>query len=288
MILDFGNIDGSIDAMISTWAEFRNALANNKFSYDEVDKALNCVFMRQLNDFFNDHGCKEIYTKKLSDVFITRNEVLRGTKLKETESPDYNRFIPMSEYITEDNRFSPEKVEWLYLAIGNLKAGDNIAKTCCIEECKAEKGQRFGTCHFKMNPLFANARLVDLTIGCEYSIEQLQAGFDAEIQKMLNRTLRVFKASGIKIPTDKKKIEAITGKWFSYHYAKLVSEELFLPVAGDKKYMYSPFQCLASYFMHLGFEGIIYSSVAFPKAKNVVLFDKEMAEPCGDIEIFIV
>lgn len=288
MILDFKNTDGCVDAINTTWNEFRNALANNELVYSDVDKALNYVFIKQLNDFFNDHGFKEIYTKKLSEVFTYRNEVLRGTKLKDDETPDHNRFMPLSKYITEDNRFSPDGVEWLYLAIGKIRDGEGIAKTCCIKECKADIGQRFGTCHFKMNSSFADVKLVDLTIGCKYTIEDLQEGFDTEIKKMANKTLRIFRASGIKIPTDKEKLEQITGKWFSYYYAKLISEELFIPVETDKKYMYTPFQCLANYFKELGFEGIIYSSVAYPKATNVVLFDKFMAEPYGDIEIFNV
>ena len=288
MILNFENSEASIEAINSTWNEFRESLTRNDFKYNEVDKALDCVFLKQLNDFFNDHGYKEIYTKMLSDVFRYGNEILRGTKLKDTEEPNHNRFLPLSQHITEDNRFSPEGVEWLYLAIGNTKKGKNIAKQCCIKECKAGSGQRFATCHFKINPNYKNAKLVDLTIGCQYSIEELQKGFDGDIQRMINKTCRVYQQTGICIPVDKKKVEDITGKWFSYYYAKLVSEELFKPVDTDKKYMYSPFQCLAIYFQKLGFEGIIYSSVAFPKAKNVVLFDKFMAEPYGNIEIFNV
>lgn len=40
----------------------------------------------------------------------------RGTILGEDENPDFERFIPKTEFIKEDNRFSPSGVEWLYLA----------------------------------------------------------------------------------------------------------------------------------------------------------------------------
>ena len=78
-------------------------------------------------------------------------------------------------------------------------------------------------------------------------------------------------------------------KWFSYTDAKLISEQLFLPVeSGEEKYMYAPFQCLAQYFKSLGYVGILYSSTVYPKAKNIVLFDKTMGIPTGDIKDFVV
>ena len=115
-----------------------------------------------------------------------------------------------------------------------------------------------------------------ITIGCQYTTKKWQEGFEKDLKK------------AVKIQADRKILNEIIGKWFSYYYAKLISEELFKPVNTDEKYMYSPFQCLASYFQRLGFKGIIYSSVAYPKASNIVLFDKAMAEPYGSIEIFYV
>ena len=188
-ILNFVDTKESEDAIVSTWNEFRDALSNDEFQYDEIDKALNYVFMKQLNDFFEINECKELYTKELRDIFISRNEVLRGTKLKSSENPDFDRFLPKSEYITEDNRFSPEKVEWLYLAIGNIKDGKNIAKNCSIKECKAEVNQRFGICHFKINQKYSRSKLVDLTIGCKYDWKQLQQGFERDSEKVIKKTL---------------------------------------------------------------------------------------------------
>lgn len=287
-ILNFENREKSEQAIIETWEKFREDLAKGEFKYNEIEKALNCVFMRQLNDFFEMHECKKFFTKELRDVFIDRNEVLRGTKLEVDENPDYERFIPKAEYIKADNRFSPEKVEWLYLAIGNKKEGNNIAKNCAIKECKAESDQRFGICHFKMNDIFRWNKLVDLTIGCNYDWRSLEDNFAKESEKLITKSLRLFKNTGIKSGVSRDSVEQLTKKWFSPFYAKLLAQEIFKPVESEKKYMYSPFQCLAMYFKQLGYDGIIYSSVVYPSAKNLVLFDKEMAKPYGDIEIFKV
>lgn len=287
--LNFENLNKSESAIMLTWNEFRDALAKKEFEYNEIDKALNYVFLKQLNDFFEMHDCKKRFTKELRDVFIIRNEVLRGTILKPDETPDYDRFIPKREYITEDNRFSPENVEWLYLAIGNLKEGTNLARNCSIKECKAERNQRFGTCHFQMNSEYFKSKLVDLTIGCKYNWKQLKRGFEQDFDKAVNHTINSSRNIGSNVLIlRRKKVEDLTKKWFSLFYAKLLSQEIFLPVDSEKKYMYSPFQCLAMYFKQLGYDGIIYSSVAYPMAKNVVLFDKKMANPCGNIEIFWV
>lgn len=68
-------------------------------------------------------------------------------------------------------------------------------------------------------------------------------------------------------------------------YARLLSKQIFVPVeTEDKELMYSPFQCMAQYFLSLGYAGIIYSSTVFSEGKNVVLFDKDAATPMGKIK----
>ena len=78
-------------------------------------------------------------------------------------------------------------------------------------------------------------------------------------------------------------------KWLVYTYAKMLSEQIFVPVdANDKKLMYAPFHCMAQYFLSLGYSGIIYKSTVFDKGKNLVLFDKGLAKPVGDIEQYTI
>ena len=74
-------------------------------------------------------------------------------------------------------------------------------------------------------------------------------------------------------------------RWAAYTYARLLSKQIFVPVeTEDKELMYSPFQCMAQYFLSLGYAGIVYSSTVFPEGKNVVLFDKDAASPIGKIK----
>lgn len=48
--------------------------------------------------------------------------------------------------------------------------------------------------------------------------------------------------------------------------------------------MYAPFQTMAQYYRSLGYSGIIYGSTVSEVGRNIVLFDKEIAKPCGSIE----
>ena len=78
-------------------------------------------------------------------------------------------------------------------------------------------------------------------------------------------------------------------RWAAYTYARLLSKQIFVPVeTEDKELMYSPFQCIAQYFLSLGYEGIVYSSTVFPEGKNVVLFDKYAALPVGIIRTLTI
>jgi len=52
--------------------------------------------------------------------------------------------------------------------------------------------------------------------------------------------------------------------------------------------MYAPFQTMAQYYRSLGYSGIIYGSTVSEVGRNIVLFDKEIAKPCGSIEKYTV
>lgn len=291
-IFDFGNLSSIEETIKSTWNEFRNYLASGACKYDEVEKAKGQIFLQQFDDYFNKNDCKKHFTKDLWHLVDAGYVFARGTILKDDEIVDYNRFMPISKYISEDNRFSPPGVEWLYLASGYKgEERDRIetAENCTINVCKAKAGNRFGICHFEINPDYYDAKVVDLTIADTLTYEELNNALEEYGQKVRKRVMRVFKSTGIKIPINRNDFIKEFEKWFSYTDAKLISEQLFLPVAVDeKKYMYAPFQCMAKYFEALGYSGIVFSSTVYPKAKNLVLFDKNMAIASGDIIDFIV
>ena len=79
-------------------------------------------------------------------------------------------------------------------------------------------------------------------------------------------------------------------RWFVYKYAKLLSEQIFVPleISDNRTVAYAPFQTMAQYYISLGYSGIIYGSTVCEKGKNIVLFDKQMAFPVGKIEDYVI
>ena len=101
------------------------------------------------HSWFQGVGKGELVTT-LSEFFCGKF-VGRGTIIKPHESqntPSHDRFMPVSKFITEDNRFSPAGVEWLYLAVGDTQ---EIIQECAEKECRVKSGDRFAFCNFQVN-----------------------------------------------------------------------------------------------------------------------------------------
>ena len=114
------------------------------------------------------------FSKTLTTIFNDAY-VIRGTILRESDTtPTSSRFMPNSEYIKEDNRFSPKGVEWLYLALGfpKDKNGKEKATLCSEKECKAQKGDVFALCEFIVAD--KDVKIVDLTLGEKWSPHRQQ------------------------------------------------------------------------------------------------------------------
>lgn len=277
------DLENKEEAIKITWSEFRNALAKGEFSFDQVNKAKEYTFLKVYNDLFHQHSGivhNTILIKDLDGLSIGR-----GTILREKEVPNYERFIPKKEFIKKDNRFSPQGVEWLYLALGN----EEDIHVCSQAECRVKKGDRFGFCHFKFNETCFDLKLVDLTIANDISFEELNSKLEQYRRKQVIRTSKVAKALGYipRFNLNKREFENILTEWAVYTYTKLLSEQIFEPLddTDDKALMYAPFQTMAQYYISLGYSGIIYGSTVSKLGKNIVLFDKSAASPIGDIEI---
>ena len=91
-------------------------------------------------------------------------------------------------------------------------------------------------------------------------------------------------------PSGATEFKRIFTEWAVYTYSKLLSEQIFEPIddSADKGIMYAPFQTMAQYYRSLGYSGIIYGSTVSEVGRNIVLFDKEIAKPCGSIEKYTV
>lgn len=281
-IFDFGNIGNSEKAIKRTWCEFREALAIGLFTYDEVDKAKEQTFLKVYDDLFHQNLGIEHKTITVSE--LKGQMVGRGTILRSSEIPDYGRFLPKKEFIKEDNRFSPPGVEWLYLAIGD----DRSIHNCAEAECRANSGDRFGFCHFQFAPQYDECKLVDLTIADDISYETLNATLEEYGRTQVKKGVKIAKALGYvpKVNVDKEEFKKRFTRWGVYTYAKLLSEQIFVPIdaSGNKSITYAPFQAMAQYYISLGYSGIVFGSTVCPDGKNIVLFDKQMAFPIGKIE----
>lgn len=108
-IFDFSSIEKSEKSIKKTWKEFRDALLNRDFSFDDIASAKKDTFLRVYDDLFNKNAGIKYNTVLISE--IEKYCVDRGTILGEDENPDFERFIPKKEFIKEDNRFSPSGVE---------------------------------------------------------------------------------------------------------------------------------------------------------------------------------
>ena len=285
-IFDFSGIEKSEKTIRKTWSEFRDALAKGIFTYNEVEKAKRCTFLKVYDDLFHQHSGIEHKTIKIKD--LEGLLVGRGTILDEKEEPYYERFIPKKEFIKKDNRFSPPKVEWLYLALGN----ESDIHKCSQAECRAEKGNRFGFCHFSFNDISLVLNLVDLTIADDISCEELNSKLEEYGQKQLKNGIKAAMALGYipKYNVNVDEFKKLFTKWGVYTHTKLLSEQIFEPLndTDDKTLMYAPFQSMAQYYISLGYSGIIYGSTVSSVGRNIVLFDKNVAHPIGTIEDYTV
>ena len=79
---DFGNIKNNERTIRKTWDEFRDALAMENFSYDDIEKAKKCTFLKVYNDLFYDNFGIKHSTLKLNVLDGTL--VGRGCVLKKT------------------------------------------------------------------------------------------------------------------------------------------------------------------------------------------------------------
>ncbi|MBE6861473.1 MAG: RES domain-containing protein [Ruminococcus sp.] len=283
---NFADMQKAEKAMCSTWELMREDLSKGSFAYNEIAKAKECKFLSVFDSLFVENKGFEFFEINLIDVFKDYH-IVRGTIIKDGEPmPNYERLLPKSEYITDDNRFSPKGVEWLYLALGSSKTDDGLcnAKKCSEAECRAKKGTNFAICFFDASSK-SDVKIVDLTVGNHWRYEKLQKDLECAAKRIVRRETKKYLESFSK-PSTLDFIPEFR-KWLVYTYAMMLSEQIFVPVDTDNKsLMYAPFQCIAQYFLSLGYNGIIYKSTVYDKGKNLVLFDKNLVTPVGDIELY--
>lgn len=284
-IFDFGNLEKNEKTIKETWYEFRDCLAKGLFTYKEIDKAKEQIFLKVYDDLFCQNSGIEHQTITIGE--LKSQKIGRGTILNDTEVPDYERFLPKTEFIREDNRFSPSGVEWLYMAIGT----EDDIRECARAECRAKVGNRFGFCQFQFEDVYDECRLVDLTIADHITYEKINSMLEDYGQAQVEKNKKIRRLGFVpKQIVNEGEFKQLLTRWGVYTYAKLLSEQIFVPLeVGDNKMVaYAPFQTMAQYYISLGYSGIVYGSTVCSKGKNIVLFDKKMAFPIGEIEDYFV
>lgn len=274
-MFNFEGRNECINIFNGVWEDFRQQVSNVEYTTEELERAKEHVFLKTLDDVLHYEDNMErlavsFATLRLNYIFS------RATKLTEEESKshiDLSRFLPMDKFIEDDNRFSPKRVEYLYLGskfnIYSTKNYRNIEKLC-LKEIRSEKGNIVGHCRFEIREYLygkhvANTdyKVIDLSLWDNYSFEEIQNELstmdftDDNLKSNLNKLL--FKL-----------------------YIRLLSSELFKPVENvDGEKRYTPFHYLAYYFKSLGFQSIIYKSTVHQSddVRNIVLFEKNFAVP---------
>lgn len=276
-IFQFGDIQACERTIRRTWKELREKLSFGVIN--GLEEAKQTTFLKKFDEAFEANNMKQYITQTLGEL----NNLYRGACLKTERNVSLERFLPKKEYIGVDNRFSPPGIEWLYLAYG---ISEDVATQCCINECRAQSGDWFGICKFEV--VKADAKIADLTFGLEDSYETMNREVNEEAAKIVNEQARLFMNTGDYNYIYNVDLSFFFKKWLVPIYCKLISEQLLLPVAdANKSLEYAPFQCMANYFKSIGFDGIIYKSTVYDRAKNIVLFDKYMAKPVSKREFMI-
>lgn len=304
--------------MRDTWAQLRSQLKDGILKYDDIESALETTFIKVLDSLLRKNDGEKYLIKSL-DKLIDDYYFIRGAVIQKGEPfPNYERMLPKSEFIRSDNRFSPKGVEWLYLALGNKSDSDGRenAIQCAQLECRVKKGDQFAVCELQYNS--SGLKVIDLTTANSIPFDTINASLEDGTQKIIHeaaekkrielqrkygspisnasiQTLLKMRAeldaTKKELITENNRIEELSNiiKWSVFTYAKMLSEQIFVPVdSEDKELMYAPFHCIAQYFLSLGYSGIVYKSTVYDKGKNLVLFDKTLVELLGDIKLDII
>ena len=139
-----------------------------------------------------------------------------------------------------------------------MQLNQRFPKNCALKECRAEAGELFGLCQFKLNEDYSEKTLVDLTIAEDVLYEDLNRQLENSADEIRNREVKkavdsIMRKGYAKTP-DVSDIKEKFTRWAAYTYARLLSKQIFVPVeTEDKELMYSPFQCMAQYFLSLGY-----------------------------------
>lgn len=253
-------------------------------------------FKEIFDDFFTQ--CMEVYKDKffheLSDTDILCRVVNDKYKINK------ERFIPWDNTSTL-NRWNPPGKTYLYLSFATKRKKYNseldLSEYICLEEYRAEKGNRYYFCNFK--PIKKGV-ILDLSYN-DISLRKIKnylLDYQDDLGAKMFQELMCDSSAMEKYKNRKKLIKAIKGVQRKYEvdkgiieenlakqYLKIVCSCIYKKVdktdVDKKEQAYKSFWTLARYLEEKGVTGIIYPCTRTKKiqGKNLVLFDKYDAEP---------
>ena len=123
----------------------------------------------------------------------------------------------------------------MYLAIGDT---DKHIRECAEAECRAEKGNRFGFCHFTLNNIYDNKPIVDLTKFANESYDTINNGLIMIAESVKDKALRDVITSGDKSSANiKSSISKYNSQlkenillWTLKTYSTMLSELIFMTI----------------------------------------------------------
>ena len=214
---NFENRRNCVQKIRNDWTALREALKSKQLYYYETEKALQYSFLKVFDSHLELSGCQ----REVNMTFMQlRNFTLgRAAILRSGETATLNRFIPDKQYINSPNRFSPEGIEWLYLAIGTDEAA--VVETTKAE-IRAAAGDRFSYCPFKLSDSINYRKVIDLTVADNSTYEQLDELVDttthelfvsATVAEALDQKAQYIKNKGFDDQYYKQLIVDYLNKW---------------------------------------------------------------------------
>lgn len=271
-----------IELLKEYWDEFRNKLLSEELAYNDIENIKKTRFINRFEDAIS--NSEQFALCNLSDI----NIMLRSCKGKQF---DKSRFIPLKKgdvnwEINEEklsrNRYNLPEKGFMYLGVDkkqNPKTINDIKKVC-LHEIRAfddYKDEFVSTLRFKYTYKCRNKKILDFSQISKYkTIDDIKK----EIELTLNSYLNT---------------EDLAQEYLMKIFLKLINDSVFKKVNKKKsniedlkeelKKEYAPFHAFANYLLEdKGYAGIIYISTVCD-GLNLVLFDRDDVEACGEIVI---
>lgn len=287
-----------------------------------VDKLLSGSIIKKQWDVINpfiDDNSKEHFDKNLISILddMFQNSVVpdESVFIRDYKSikymyrgvkgvHDYTWLVPNPKYAFQ-NRWNPEGRCFVYAAIDDAETifddKNNIyhGEMVCIEELRAEKGDKITLGRLEFMPNIQNKKVFDLSYNdTSFALidSQLQKEQELITNEIIDNVRNSVNPNAIKVKEnikhiimkqiDRKREDTIlmAGRYVCKTFLKMICDNIYVPLSEaedsnlqEKEKCYGSFHVLAEYLEKRGYAGIIYPSTRTTLinqlGKNIVLFN---------------